>query len=106
MSIFAELGTPVDKYIATMLLGLVELVGALVCVVLVHWTGKRPLTMFSLVGNAVCFVLVAVYADWHRSHQEVTNYNWLPMALLVSAAFLTHTCIRLLPWILIGEVGL
>ncbi|XP_046678872.1 facilitated trehalose transporter Tret1-like isoform X2 [Homalodisca vitripennis] len=104
VSIFAELGTPVDKFIATMLLGLVQLLGALVCVVSVHWTGKRPLTFVSLVGSSICFGLTAVYAHYHKLNPVSVDYSWMPLVLLVAAAFLTHTCIRLLPWILIGEV--
>lgn len=104
VSIFAEMGTPIDKYLATLILGLVQLLGALTCVVLVHWTGKRPLAMVSLVGNSVCWLVVAMYASWFRTHQHVTAYSWVPMTFLICSAFLTHMCIRLLPWVLVGEV--
>lgn len=88
-----------------MLLGLVELVGTLICVILVHWTGKRPLTMVSLIGCGICFTIVALYGDWFRRHSDVDIYSWVPVTFLVGAAFLSHICIRLLPWILIGEVN-
>ncbi|XP_023727209.1 facilitated trehalose transporter Tret1 isoform X4 [Cryptotermes secundus] len=101
VSIFAQLGTPVDKYIATLYLGLVQLGGALICVILVHWTGKRPLTCVSTVGSGVCFIVVATYAYLYSSRN---SYEWLPMTFLIGSAFLSHVGIRLLPWILIGEV--
>jgi SP family facilitated glucose transporter-like MFS transporter 8 len=101
VSIFAKLGTPIDKYVATLYLGLVELAGALFCVILVHWTGKRPLTFVSTIGNGVCFIVVATYAYFYSSEK---TYEWLPVTFLIGSAFMSHIGIRLLPWILIGEV--
>ncbi|KAJ9594189.1 hypothetical protein L9F63_014349, partial [Diploptera punctata] len=103
--IFALLGAPIDKYVATLYLGLVELAGTLVCVILVHWTGKRPLTFFSTTGNGLCYIVVATYAYFYPQLSSVLqSYNWLPMTFLIASAFLSHIGIRLLPWILIGEV--
>ena len=103
--IFAMLGAPIDKYLATLYLGLVELAGSLVCVVLVHWTGKRPLTFFSTAGNGLCYIVVATYAFCYPQMSEILkSYDWLPMTFLIGSAFLSHIGIRLLPWILIGEV--
>ncbi|CAG5008352.1 unnamed protein product [Parnassius apollo] len=131
VSIFQALDAPLDKYRATLILGLVQLVGASVCVVLVRITGKRTLTLVSTAGAAACCLLLAAY-DLHmklhaRPHQAllvngsleenrtllddpatpdtVNNpYSWIPTSLLMLLAFITHTGIRLLPWILIGEV--
>lgn len=35
---------------------------------------------------------------------EHHDYSWIPLTLLLASALLSHTGIRLLPWILIGEV--
>jgi len=101
VSIFAKLGAPIDKYVATLYLGLVELAGTLVCVIVVHWAGKRPLTFVSTIGNGLCFIVVATYAYLYSSEN---SHEWLPMTFLIGSAFLSHVGIRLLPWILIGEV--
>lgn len=62
VQIFHTLKAPIDKYYATILLGGAELVGALLCVVLVHITGKRPLVLASLIGVGSCFCGTATYA--------------------------------------------
>lgn len=49
-----------------MLLGIVELIGATLCVILVRITGKRPLVLVSLVMCGLCFASTAFYA---------TNYS-------------------------------
>ncbi|XP_050068628.1 proton myo-inositol cotransporter-like [Anopheles maculipalpis] len=219
VQIFHTLKAPINKYYATCLLGLTELVGTLFCVFLVHRTGKRPLVFTSTIGCAVCFFGAASYAyfvndipgaavqnvvanvssikadiaviplqtkeviaEWHRNSSELqslnfthvemqlgnrsaldrfesrnsslegivyaaqsfTNYYlndslnepinitisygeyvksaiprevfvplphvnknkfvWVPLTLLLGSAFLTHIGIRLIPWILIGEL--
>ncbi|XP_059472405.1 facilitated trehalose transporter Tret1-like [Neocloeon triangulifer] len=103
VSIFEQLGAPIDPFQATMLLGLVQLTGTLLCVVVVHWSGKRPLTLISTVGAATCFGITATY-DMVRQSDPTVTASWVPLTFLLSSAFLTHMGIRLLPWILIGEV--
>lgn len=164
--IFAQLKAPVDKYFATMLLGIVELIGTCLCVMLVRFVGKRKLTFVSLIGCSFCFFSTALYAifidkisgenprndiianvslqmadtmnatsstfamttdagvsitkEYVNNSQDVSvavnetastvatlvpsEYSWIPLTLLLSSALLSHSGIRLLPWMLIGEV--
>ncbi|XP_043491640.1 facilitated trehalose transporter Tret1-like isoform X1 [Polistes fuscatus] len=103
--IFEEMSAPIDKYTAAVFLGIAELVGTVICVSTIHFTGKRMLTFFSLVGIGFCLLLAAIYGYLNDNliiYGE--NSSWIPMTLLIAAAFLSHTGIRLLPWILAGEV--
>uniref|UniRef100_A0A1Q3FSB6 Putative sugar transporter n=1 Tax=Culex tarsalis TaxID=7177 RepID=A0A1Q3FSB6_CULTA len=198
VQIFHTLKAPIDKYYATVFLGLAELLGTLFCVGLVHYSGKRPLVLISTIGCACCFFAVAGYAFFlnsipgssvgnvvanvsaikteipviplnhtterltainltnvingtidgisgvvyddqsftpyylNGSYDDTLNssirygeyvksaipkdllvqipnanenkYLWLPLTLLLASAFLTHIGIRLIPWILIGEL--
>ena len=103
--IFDSLDAPLDKYTAAVFLGLAELVGTLLSVCAIHFTGKRLLTFFSVGGTGMCFCLVAVYGYLTQADMINTeNISWIPMTLLIGAAFLSHAGIRLLPWVLAGEV--
>lgn len=87
-----------------------ELTGTVVCVALVHYTGKRPLALVSMLGAGVCFLVTATYVHVVGEAQQDSSggsgpFAWLPMAALVLSAFISHTGIRILPWMLIGEVG-
>ncbi|XP_052133034.1 facilitated trehalose transporter Tret1-like [Frankliniella occidentalis] len=108
VSIFTTVGTPINKYHATVLIGLVELTGTIACVALVHYTGKRPLALMSTLGAGVCFVVAASYVhvmgEAGPDAEGSGPYSWLPMAALVVSAFISHAGIRILPWMLIGEV--
>lgn len=168
--IFAQLKAPVDKYFATMLLGIVELIGTALCVMLVRFVGKRKLTFVSLFGCSFCFFSTAIYAifidkisgeiptntantslqivdtenssmllqiesstfattitemttlreyvnslqdasisvnettAWTFENLQPNELSWIPLTLLLASALLSHSGIRLLPWMLIGEV--
>ncbi|XP_052752499.1 facilitated trehalose transporter Tret1-like isoform X2 [Galleria mellonella] len=123
VSLFQRLQAPIDKYYATLILGILQILGTAVCVLLVHYTGKRPLTFFSTGGAAVCCYFVAAYDGYLKldGMSEITNmnvnvtagnvtdnmnnsYSWIPTTLFMLLALITHTGIRLLPWILIGEI--
>lgn len=82
-----------------------QLMGGVLCLLLVHWTGKRPLAIISTAGSSACFFVVAAYAYIrHYNAEIILNVTWIPLVFLNTAAFMTHVSIRLLPWMLIGEV--
>lgn len=79
--------------------------GGIICLSVIHWTGKRPLVIISTLGSSICFFVVSAYAFIQQYDSElIVNVTWIPLVFLNIATFMTHICIRLLPWMLIGEV--
>lgn len=125
IKIFSTLKTPIDKYYATVLLGVVQFLGCIISVVFVNILGKRIINFISLLGSGICFVVVATYAylidvkyfDNIVKTNETSNatyagtlnetleeFRWIPVTFLVASAFLSYVGIKILPWILTGEV--
>ncbi|KAL1491254.1 hypothetical protein ABEB36_011875 [Hypothenemus hampei] len=114
VSIFTTLEVPINKYYATIMVGVAEMLGCILSSFLVHFVGKRRMNFFSLFGTSLCFCVVATYAYLHEitilltltPGKELTpdDRNWVPLTFLILAAFCSHTGIRILPWMLIGEV--
>ncbi|XP_030766690.1 facilitated trehalose transporter Tret1-like [Sitophilus oryzae] len=114
VNIFATLKAPIDKYYATIILGIAEALGCILSSMLVHFVGKRKMNFLSLLGTGICFFIVATYAHLINVNSlkivtkdenlDVEGQSWLPLTFLVGAAFFTHCGIRILPWMLIGEV--
>lgn len=103
--VFERLNAPIDQYTAAVFLGLAQFVGTLLCVFAIHFTGKRKLNFVSIAGTAFCFCAAAVYGYLNDSNVIIgENYSWLPTTMMIGAAFLSHIGIRLLPWVLAGEV--
>nr|XP_022901110.1 facilitated trehalose transporter Tret1-like [Onthophagus taurus] len=123
VQIFLSINAPIDKYVSTVILGCAELVGCILCVFLIHKLGKRLLNFISLIGTSICFVVVATYVylndvnHFNQKNVNITNsmnlslnsdtdmvYNWTPLIFLILAALLSHIGIRILPWVLTGEL--
>lgn len=103
--IFASMEAPLDKYTATVFLGLAELIGTAVCVVIIHFSGKRIISFISIGGTGLCFLTCAIYDCLNKfEYIDAHIYTWVPTTLLISSAFFSHMGIRLLPWILCGEI--
>ncbi|VVD05145.1 unnamed protein product [Leptidea sinapis] len=66
VSIFQMLQAPLDKYHATLILGVLQVAGSACCVLAVHATGKRPLTLFSTAAAGTCCLLLAAYEGYLR----------------------------------------
>lgn len=118
VKLFATLQAPIDKYHATILLGVAEFLGTLACIIFVHILGKRVIVFISLVGIGICNVVVGTYAHmidvkYLNFHNETASMEatpeqemlkWIPLVVLILIAFIGHCGIRVLPWILIGEI--
>ncbi|EZA50255.1 Facilitated trehalose transporter Tret1 [Ooceraea biroi] len=103
--IFAKLKAPIDKYTAAVFLGVAQLIGTIICVMVIHFMGKRRLSFLSITGTGLCFLITAIYGYLNDTdYLDGVKYTWIPTTLMISAAFASHLCIRTLPWILAGEV--
>lgn len=103
--IFAKLNTPIDKYTATVFLGVAQLIGTIICVLTIHHLGKRKLSFLSISGNGLCFLSTAIYGYLNEGdYLDGLRYSWLPTTLMIVSAFAANIGIRTLPWILAGEV--
>lgn len=99
------MGSPINGYTSTLILGIAQLMGGIICLSVIHWTGKRPLVIISTLGSSICFFVVSAYAFIQQYDEKlILNVTWIPLVFLNTATFMTHICIRLLPWMLIGEV--
>lgn len=113
INIFTNLNAPISSYYATIIMGLAQWFGALICVIIIHVLGKRALNFISLAGTSACFIVVAIYAQIYRidyldlntdgKTENASEFNWVPVTFLVLAAFTANLGIKALPWILTGE---
>ncbi|EFN85275.1 facilitated trehalose transporter Tret1 isoform X1 [Harpegnathos saltator] len=103
--IFVKLKAPIDKYTATVFLGVAQLIGVLICVLTIHFTGRRMMSFLSVGGTGLCFLLAAIYGFLNDAdYLDGVKYTWIPTTLMIGAAFMANVGIKLLPWVLIGEV--
>ncbi|KAK4880552.1 hypothetical protein RN001_008698, partial [Aquatica leii] len=116
INVFATLKAPMNKYYATILLGLLEFLGCTLSIFFVRYCGKRVMGFMSICAVALCDIVVGVYAHINAIHYiefkpdnlpsipTIDEHNWIPLVFLILIAFTGHCGLRVLPWILIGEI--
>ncbi|XP_056643230.1 facilitated trehalose transporter Tret1-like isoform X1 [Diorhabda sublineata] len=111
IKIFDAMQVSLDSYRSTIIVGAMQLVGAVVCVTSISFLGKRKLNFFSLFLSGICCFSVATYAYFNNINyfdetntSEVNPYNWIPTLFLILFGFFSYLGIRVLPFILIGEI--
>ncbi|KAF5281412.1 hypothetical protein FQR65_LT14708 [Abscondita terminalis] len=114
--IFATLDVPINKYYATLLMGLCELTGSLINIFLVRCLGKRKLSFLSLSTLTLSNLFVGVYAffndikelrlksDFENVSIDIRGYEFIPLCLLLFLSFSGHCGLKGLPWVMVGEV--
>ncbi|CAG9859235.1 unnamed protein product [Phyllotreta striolata] len=121
IKIFQALHAPLNEYYSTIIVGVVQLLGTSISVGLIHVFGKRILNFISLFGSGVCVLIVATYSyvynitDFEDTSNSITNatltgpldsepHTWIPVVFLTLFGFLSYVGIKILPWVLIGEI--
>lgn len=112
VQIFHTLRTPIDKYVATLLIGAAELLGTLSCLILVRFSGKRMLFFVSTTACSICFALVGIHAYSSgikgliiaQGGSETVQSSWLPTVFIILGTLFSNAGPRIIPWILVGEV--
>ncbi|XP_014205686.1 facilitated trehalose transporter Tret1-like [Copidosoma floridanum] len=103
--ILDELNTPIDKYKATVIVGVAQVLGTIICVFIIHFTGKRKLSFVSVFFTGLSLLMISLYGFLGtRGTIDESRFTWIPTSLMVSAAFFSHIGLKMLPWILAGEV--
>ncbi|PSN31080.1 hypothetical protein C0J52_25366 [Blattella germanica] len=107
VQVFKESGTEMNKYLATVILGVVRLVSTIIACISLRRCGRRPLTLISAVGCGLTMIGLGSYMymrkTWLDSGVEPVA-TWIPVACIF---IFTITCtlgFLVVPWVMIGEV--
>lgn len=88
-----------NKYLATVLLGIVRLVFTVVACIVMRKCGRRPLTFISSVFCGLSMVGLGIYM-----YSFKTSAPWLPVALIFVFIAASTIGYLVVPWVMIGEV--
>ncbi|KAB0798544.1 hypothetical protein PPYR_09537 [Photinus pyralis] len=112
--ISVTLKSPIDKYLVTVLIGLCQFLGSLVCIFTVSFFGKRITALFAASSLCVTTGAIGLYAHLLgvvrlnfasiASEDHTDDFAWFTVVLLCCYGFISYCGIRSIPWILTGEV--
>lgn len=89
---------------ASIVLGTVQLVSAIIGAVLVDLLGRKPLLLFAGAGTAVCSTVVGIYFFLERQHVDVSEIGWIPLSALMVFIVCYNVGITTIPFVILGEI--
>lgn len=107
VQVFKESGTEMNKYLATVILGVVRLLSTIAACISLRRCGRRPLTLISGIGCGVTMVGLGSYMYlrkyWLESGIEPVA-TWIPVACIFIFTIACTLGFLVVPWVMIGEV--
>ncbi|XP_069688345.1 facilitated trehalose transporter Tret1-like [Periplaneta americana] len=101
VEIMESAGVQLDLYIATVLLGTVQLLGGIGASIAFNKCGRRPVSLISGTGMALTMIGLGVYQELNDGSTEL---SWLPLVLILAYIGLAAIGFNLIPWGLLGEL--
>lgn len=104
-SIFEKAGSSLDPSIATILVGIVQVLASGCTPLIVDRLGRKIILLVSAAGMAVCLGLLGLFflLD-HQKADIVSSITWLPIASLVGFVIVYCVGFGPLPWAVFGNL--
>lgn len=106
--IFTALKSPLNAYHTTVIMGLLHIIGGVICACLINRLGKRIISFITLLGSCVCFAIVAIctymYDILYINQKSDNTVLWIPVIFLQLGTLISFSGIIYLPWTLVGDV--
>ncbi|EEB19443.1 conserved hypothetical protein [Pediculus humanus corporis] len=107
VEVFQQSGAQVNKYLATVILGLVRVIFTVVACISLRKCGRRPLTMISGVGCSLTMFGLGTYMYYLNNCElagETPQNTWIPVACIFLFAIACTLGFLVVPWVMIGEL--
>ncbi|XP_068901530.1 facilitated trehalose transporter Tret1-like [Tenebrio molitor] len=99
---FESVGSPMNAYLASVLLSAVRLVMSIVDTYLLRTFSRRSLIMTSGLGMACCMLLSGLFTMW--IHDGTTTMLWVPVTALLLYVVTSMIGLLPIPWTMTAEL--
>lgn len=95
----------IDIYVATVVVGLIQILGSVVSILTVDRFGRRVLFIASAAGTSLClFTLGAYYFLLELGAENVSQLLWLPLTSMCGVVLIAEVAVSRLPFFIISEL--
>lgn len=103
-NIFKESGSEIDPNISAIIMISVQLAGTCVASFMVDQFGRRALLISSTTGAAIGLALMGVFNFLITRGFDLASFNWVPVASLSFAVFMTSIGLMPIVFVIVAEV--
>jgi MFS family permease len=83
LPIFESAGSTLDPAIASIIVGVVQVLMTFVSAVLIDKAGRKILLLQSSVVMGLCVIVLGIYYNVKNAGTDVSNIGWLPLLSVV-----------------------
>lgn len=108
-TIFESAGSDIEPGIATIIIGVIQVVATLLSTVVVDKLGRRILLLLSAIVMAICDILLGVFFYLkfdapNKDEELVESLSWLPLTALCIFIVAFSLGFGPIPWLIAGEM--
>lgn len=103
-SIFKEAGSNLSPNDATIVVGILQFLGACISTILVDRAGRKLLLSLSSLFTGLCLILMGVFSMTKSMGYDVSTLAWIPIVCLSGAVFNACWGIISLPFLIVSEI--
>ncbi|XP_059474208.1 solute carrier family 2, facilitated glucose transporter member 8-like isoform X2 [Neocloeon triangulifer] len=103
VDVVQEAGVTMDKYLATVFIGVARLIATGGVSIAMRRYGRRPMGIISGVGMTFCMVLLGAHL-YFTEGMTPTPLSWWPAVAVIGYIFTSTIGFLTLPWVMVGEV--
>lgn len=102
--IFDQINSGIRGSEATILLGFLQLISAIIGTALMDIAGRKPLLLVAGIGTAVCNTIIGLYFFLDRMEIDISNIGWIPLTALMIFIICYNIGMTTVPFALLGEM--
>lgn len=104
-TIFKESGSTLSPNISSIIVGGLQIVGAIICTMLVEKAGRKSLLAISSFGIAFGLSVLSLYTFSTSRGIDLSSFSWIPLASFSFVIFISNIGVLTLPFLYISEIA-
>lgn len=103
-TIFKESGSTLSPNASSIIVGVIQIIGALLCTFFVEKSGRKTLIAISSFGIALGLLALSLYTFATSHDVDLSNFSWIPLTAFSFVIFISNLGVLTLPFLYVSEV--
>lgn len=103
-TVFRDAGSILTNEMSSIVLAIIQLIGALISTNLLDRTGRKLLCVISALGTLSSLLTSGIFIYFKDHGSDVSNFQWVPLVTLCGAIIFAATGLLPLPYIIASEI--
>lgn len=103
-TVFRDAGSALTNEMSSIILAIIQLIGALISTNLLDRTGRKILCIISATGTLLSLLTSGIYIYFKDHGSDVSNFQWVPLMTLSGAIIFAASGLLPLPYIIASEI--